>query len=155
MLMKCRADYIKITDSLIHLLCVQSLYHWLAIKGDFNYTEDFIDNDNNLNNNGSDDLSVSESSDRFTVTTDPNINGTEEMLTSESNLLRGESQSGLRGNAKGVDYKRNQFNREKGSHAREEINASKSKKVDTHDRRANNERALKEKTIIEFFERGL
>ena len=118
-------------------------------------TEEVLNNDNDLSGNKSDDLTVSESSDEYSVTTDANNNGTEYLMTSASNLLRGESQSGLKGNAKGVDYKRNKYNRDKASHAKEAINAHKSKKVDTHDRRANNERALKERTIIEFFERGL
>ncbi|CAG2118123.1 unnamed protein product, partial [Medioppia subpectinata] len=121
-------------------------------SGDSNVTEEVLNDGNDLL---SDEMTASESNDDYTVTTDANggDGGDDQMITSESNQLKSESQTGLKGSAKGMDYKRNQYNRDRGSNSREELNTKKNKKVDTHDRRANNERALKERTIIEFFER--
>ncbi len=68
--------------------------------------------------------------------------------------MRTEKHGELKGSGKIVDYQRNKFSKDKGSEAREEKNANKLRKVDTHNKKASNERALKEKTSIEFFERG-
>ncbi len=113
---------------------------------------DKLNFDNNTN-----DQTISESSNEIPVTTDISNNNKREPVldVSESDVSRTEKHGELKGSGKIVDYERNKFSKESGTHAREEKNANKLKKIDTHDRRANNERALKERTVIEFFEKGL
>jgi hypothetical protein len=114
-------------------------------------------NDKQINDNNTSDQTVSESSNEIPVTTDVSSNNKREPVldVSGSDVSRTEKHGELKGSGKIVDYERNKFSKDHGTHAREEKNANKLKKIDSHDRRDNNERALKERTIIEFFEKGL
>lgn len=53
-----------------------------------------------------------------------------------------------------VQMERTKFNKEKDSRGHEHSNAAKLKDIIGHDKKSKDEKALKEKTQIEFFERG-
>jgi hypothetical protein len=110
-----------------------------------------------MNDNNTKDQTSESSNEIPVTTTDISSNNKREPVLDvpQNDVSRAEKHGELKGRGKIVDYERKKFSKETGTHAREAKNANKLKKIDSHDRRANNERALKERTIIEFFEKGL